>query len=77
VFGGERIVRPPPTILLHLLRSRDEPVAHLGEVSIGVIQAEDQTAGSYPAQRQVFGAQVILKHPVVPRWLQIADSPYR
>jgi hypothetical protein len=41
VFGGERIVRPPPTILLHLASRRDEPLAHRGKVRIGVIQAED------------------------------------
>jgi hypothetical protein len=76
MFGGERIVRPPPTILLHLPRRRDEPVSDYGKVRIRVIQAEDETARSYPAQRQVFGAQIVLKHPVVARGLQIADRPY-
>jgi hypothetical protein len=66
MVGGERTVRPPPTILLHLLRRRDESVGDYGKVRVRVIQAEDETARSYPAQRQVFGAQIVLKHPVVP-----------
>ena len=68
---------PPPAILLHLPRRRYEPIGDRGKVCIGVIQAEDEPARSHPAQRQVFGAQIILKHPVVARWLQIADRPYR
>jgi hypothetical protein len=76
VFGGERIVRPPPTILLHLPRRRYEPVANRGKVRICVVQAEDQAACAYPAQRQVFGAKIKLKHPVVSRGLQIAHRPH-
>ncbi len=42
-----------------------------------VVQAEDQAAGADPAQRQPFGAQIILKHPVVTGRLGIMDHPDR
>jgi len=60
-----------------LPRRRDESIGDRGEVLVGVIQAEDEPARSHPAECQVFGAQVVLKHPVVARRLQIADRPYR
>jgi hypothetical protein len=37
---------------LHGLGRRHETAGDLGEVGVGVIQAEDQAAGADPAQRQ-------------------------
>src|SRR5579871_2046581 len=74
---GERRLGPPPAIVLHRLGGADETLRHRREVRVGVVEAEDQPAGSDPAQRQAFGAQVILQHPVVARRPRVADRPDR
>ena len=71
---GRRIA-PPPPILLHCPGGGDEPVCHCLEVAIGIIEAEDQAAGADPAQRQAFGTQVVLQHPIVTRWPRVANGP--
>jgi hypothetical protein len=53
VLVGEAFLVPPPAVALHLLGGRDEAVADLGEVGVGVVQGEDQAAGADPAQCQV------------------------
>src|SRR5947209_20635126 len=55
----QRSIAPPPAVLLHLFGRGDEAVRHLGKIRIGVVEAENQTAGANPAQRQSFGPQVI------------------
>ena len=77
VLVGEGGIVPPPAVALHLLGGRDEAVGDLAEIVVGVVQAEDQPAGSDPAQRQPFGAQIILQHPVVAGRLGILHHPDR
>src|SRR6266851_4785165 len=56
ILVAEISVVPPPAIPLHLLGGRDEAVGDRGKVVIAKVQAEDQPAGSDPAQREPFGA---------------------
>ena len=72
-----RRIVPPPAVALHLLGGGDETVGDFAEIGVGVVQAEDQPAGADPAQRQAFGAQVVLKHPVVTRRFGILHHPDR
>src|SRR2546423_15062237 len=65
VLVGERRLMPPPAVVLHLFSCRDEAVGDRGKIRVGEVQAEDQPAGSDPAQRQPFGAQIILPQQVV------------
>ena len=63
--------------MLHCLGSGHEFIRDRFEVSVRIIQTEDKAAGSDPAQRQSFGAQIILQHPVVTRWPRVDDTPNR
>src|SRR5262245_22650004 len=79
-LAPDRLVRrsrigPPPAVMLHGFCGGDEAVRDGAEVGLGVIEAEDQAAGTDPAQRQSLGAQIILEHPVIARWLGIEDGP--
>src|SRR5262245_8688021 len=60
---GRRWGVPPPAILLHPPCRGQEAVGHRLEVCLGVVQAENEAAGSDPAERQPFGAQIVLQHP--------------
>src|SRR5262249_34368434 len=57
---GRRRTGPPPAVLAHRIRGGDKTVRDSRKISIGVVEAENQPAGADPAQRQAFGAQVIL-----------------
>src|ERR1700690_3293245 len=70
---GERSLMPPPAVLLHLRGRRDEALGHLGEISVGIVQAEDQPSGTDPAQGDPFAAKVVLQHPVVAGRLGVMD----
>src|SRR3569832_1005418 len=74
---GERGRMPPPSVALHFLRGRDKAALHLGEIGVGEDQAEDEAAGADPAQREPFGAQVVLEHPVVAGRLGVLHGPDR
>ncbi len=76
-FVGHRGFAPPPAILLHLAGGGDKSVGDLSEIGVGVVQAEDETAGADPAQRDPLRPQIILKHPVVARRLGIMNHPDR
>src|SRR5437764_425562 len=52
---------PPPAVLLHLRCRSSEAPDDLGEIGVGRVQAEDQPARSDPAQRDAFGAQIVLQ----------------
>ena len=73
----DRRIAPPPAVPLHRPGGGDEPLRDRLEIGVGVIQAEDQAAGADPAQRQPFGAKVVLQHPVVARRPRVADGPDR
>jgi hypothetical protein len=66
---------PPPPVAVHGPGGRHEAVRHGLEVLLGVVQAEDDPAGSDPAQRQAFGTEIVLQHPVIARGLAVADGP--
>src|ERR1700737_4140973 len=74
---GEGRRAPPPAVLLHFLRRGHEALRHLGKISLGVVQAEDQAAGPDPAQCEALEAQIILKHPVGARRPGVMDHPDR
>src|SRR3954470_460505 len=40
VLVGEGSIMPPPAIALHLLSRRDKAIRHLGEIGVGVVEAE-------------------------------------
>ncbi len=71
-----RIV-PPPAVLLHGFRGGYEAIGNRGEIGVRIVEAEDQPAGTDPAQRQAFGAQIILQHPIVTGRLRVTDRPNR
>src|ERR1700737_557413 len=72
-LGGRRGVGPPPPLLLHRPGGRHEPIRDRLEIGVGVVETEDQAPCSDPTQCQAFRAQIVLKHPVVARWLQVAN----
>src|SRR5713226_2250635 len=74
---GERGVAPPPAVLLHLLGRRDKTLRYFSKIPLGVVQAENQAAGSDPAQCELLEAQIILKHPIVAGRLGVMDHPDR
>src|ERR1700687_1066952 len=76
-FVGDGSVAPPPAVLFHFLRRSDKAVSHLSKIRIGVVQAENQTSGADPAQRDPFGPQVILQHPIVAGRFGIMHHPDR
>ena len=76
-FVGQRRTAPPPAILLHGSSRGDETVGHRREIGLSVVEAENQASRSNPAQRQAFGAQIILQHPVVAGGFLVADRPDR
>ena len=71
----EFMLDPPPPVAVHGPGGRHEAVRHGLEVLLGVVQAEDDPAGSDPAQRQAFGTEIVLQHPVIARGLAVADGP--
>src|ERR1700716_23015 len=77
VLVGHRSIVPPPAVALHLLGRRDKAVGDFREIGVRVVEAEDQPAGADPAQRQAFGAEIILKHPVVAGRFGILHHPDR
>ena len=54
--------QPSRSMVRHAARKRS---ADRGKIRIGVVQAENQAAGSDPTQRETLGAKVVLQHPVV------------
>src|SRR5260370_28966771 len=74
---GERGVAPPPAVLLHFPGRSDKAISHLSKIRIGVVQAENQTAGADPAQREPFGPQVILQYPIVAGRFGVMHHPDR
>src|SRR3984893_6024909 len=74
---GQRRLAPPPAVPLHLFGRGDKAISYLRKIRIAVVQAEDQPAGADPAQREPFGAQVILQHPVVAGRLGVMHPPDR
>src|SRR5215470_9717323 len=58
-------VMPPETVALHRFGCRHEPIHNHREIRVRVVEAEDQAAGADPAQRQAFGPQIELEHPIV------------
>src|SRR5947207_13101438 len=74
---GQGSIAPPPAVLLHLRGRADKTFRNLGEIRLGIIQAEDQTPGPDPAQCEPFGSQIILQHPIVARRLGVMDHPDR
>src|SRR6185437_14252720 len=77
VLVGERSILPPPAVALHLFGGGDKAAGDFAEIGVGVVQAEDQASRSDPAQRQAFGAQIVLKHPVVTGRFGILHHPDR
>src|SRR5215204_2757785 len=77
VLVGHRGIVPPPAVTLHLPGCRDKAIGHFSEIRIRVVEAEDQPAGADPAQRQPFGAEIVLKHPVVAGRFGVLHHPDR
>ena len=78
VLVGERSIVPPPAVALHLFGRRDKAIRHLAEIRVGVVEAEDQPAGSDPAQRQACRTLGFSMFPpflyIIPLVLQICMS---
>ncbi len=69
------VVAPPPAVALHRLRGRHEALRHRVEVRLRIVEAEDQAPGADPTERQTFGAQIVLEHPVVARRPGVEHRP--
>src|SRR5215471_9406763 len=75
-IAGERVL-PPPAAPAHRLGGGNKAVGDCREIGFGVIQAEDQPAGTDPAQRHAFRPKIVLEHPVVGRGPRITNRPDR
>src|SRR5690242_7860468 len=62
---GDAWVGPPPAVLPHGERCGKEALRDCFEIGFRVVEAEYDTTGPDPAQRQTLGTEIVLKHPVV------------
>src|SRR5712672_627071 len=69
--GLVRLVRVmrPPGIIGHRLGGCNKSIGDRGKIGFAVVEAENQSPGSDPAQSQSFRTKVILQHPIVARGL--------
>src|SRR3974390_860531 len=75
-FVGCSRTAPPPAVAFHRPPSRYEAVRDGFKICFGIFEAEDEAAGTGPAQSQTLRPQVVLQHPVVARWTIVRDRPY-
>ena len=69
-------LRPPP-ILLHRHGGPKESFGHPLKLLFGIVETEDESTAAHPTQRQPFGTEVELEHPIITAGDLVQDRPDR